>query len=321
MANPLGLFSVVGLAAILASGHVSAQNANPVSVTDDRGVTVTVPANPQRVASVSYVPVDIALALGTMPVATTYMMEGRDPDYLLGLTRDIKSLGQRAKPNLELLSEAQPDLVIATKRYTLSNAAQIEAIAPYVAYKMELLTDSYREVEEISKLLGKPERGAELNADFKRDVADFKEKAPTDAKPSFIIMFGGEAPYAFFDEHTTSTILIELGGENVVGPTNQEGRFGLDYGYESLLEKDPEVIILMEWLADRSHESNPIWQQLSAVKNGRVHYVGDQWAEANGPIARQIVLREGANLLYPDTFPAIDVKTEAAKLIPADLRK
>lgn len=320
MANPLRFLAPLGLLAALAAGSALAQDGAP-TVVDDRGVTVAVPANPQRVASVSYVPVDVALALGIKPVATTYMMEGRDPDYLLGLTKDIKSIGQRAKPNLELLSEAKPDVIIATRRYTLSNAAQIEAIAPYVAYKMELLTDSYREVAEIAKVLGKPERGEELNANFRKHIAEFKDKAPKDAKPRFAIMFGGEAPYAFFNEHTTATILAELGGENAVGPSTQEGRFGLDYSYESLLEKDPEVIVLMEWLADRSHEANPIWQQLSAVKNNRVYYVGDQWAEANGPIAREIVLREGAHLLYPDTFPAIDVKTEAAKIIPADLQK
>lgn len=62
-----------------------------------------------------------------------------------------------------------------------------------------------------------------------------------------------EAPYACYNEHTTATILLELGGENVVGPTSQTGRFGLDYSCESLLEKHPDVIILMEWLSDRSH--------------------------------------------------------------------
>ena len=77
----------------------------------------------------------------------------------------------------------------------------------------------------------------------------------------------------------------------------------------------------MEWVKDRAHENNPIWQQLAAVKNNRVYYAGDQWAEADGPIAREILLREGAHLLYPDTFPAIDIKAEAAKLIPASLQK
>ncbi|MBK0023968.1 ABC transporter substrate-binding protein [Ochrobactrum sp. S46] len=312
-------FALAGI--FFSFGSAAAQDVLGRSIVDDRGVTVNVPAEVKEIASVSYVPVDVALALGIKPTATTFMMEGRNPDYLLGLTKDMKSLGQRAKPNLELLSAAKPDLIIATKRYTASNAAQIENIAPYAAFNMERLGDSYREVSEISKLLGKPEAGEKLNADFTQHIAEFRAKAPKDSHPSFVIMFGGESPYAFFDEHTTATIMTQLGGKNAVGPADDPGRFGLDYSYESLLEKDPDVIILMEWVKDRSHENNPIWQQLSAVKNNRVYYAGDQWAEADGPIAREILLREGAHLLYPDTFPAIDIKAEAAKLIPASLQK
>jgi iron complex transport system substrate-binding protein len=57
------------------------------------------------------------------------------------------------------------------------------------------------------------------------------------------------------------------------------------------------------------------------VKNGNVHYVGDEWAESNGPIAREIVLKEAAHYLYPDAFPAVDVKAEATRLIQAELRQ
>jgi iron complex transport system substrate-binding protein len=101
----------------------------------------------------------------------------------------------------------------------------------------------------------------------------------------------------------------------------KDGRFGVELSLETMLENDPEVIFVYDSGPNRPHENNPIWQQLSAVKNGRVYYVGDQWVETNGPIAREIVLREAAHYLYPETFPAVDVRTEAAKLIPPELQK
>ncbi len=64
------------------------------------------------------------------PVATTYMVTDRHPDYLLGLTKDIQQIGQRAKPNLELLSEAKPDLIVAMKRYTVGNADALRRSRP-----------------------------------------------------------------------------------------------------------------------------------------------------------------------------------------------
>ncbi|MEI1251886.1 ABC transporter substrate-binding protein [Rhizobium aouanii] len=313
-------FSALGLSALLMAGATYADDDKKVSIVDDRGVTVEVPAQPKRIASISYFADDVALALGIKPVASTYMTAGREPAFLLGLTSEMKQIGQRAKPNLELLSEAKPDLIIAIRRYTVGNAAQLQNIAPYVAYNMELLEESYSETAALSKLLGKPERGEQLNADFRKHLAEFAAKAPKDIHPRFMIMWGGATPFAFHTENTSASIVAAIGGDNVPGPKTPGGEFGIDLSLETMLEKDPEVIFVYDSGPDRPHESNPIWSQLSAVKNNRVFYVGDQWVETNGPIARQIVLREAAHYLYPDTFPAVDVKAEAAKLIPAEVQ-
>ncbi|MRG57876.1 ABC transporter substrate-binding protein [Phyllobacterium sp. SYP-B3895] len=310
----------LGIVALLASGSAFAADPGKVSIVDDRGVTVEVPAQPKRIASISYFADDIALALGVKPVASTYMTAGREPDFLLGLTSQMKRIGQRAKPNLELLSEAKPDLIIAIRRYTVGNAAQLQGIAPYVAYNMELLDESYKEVAEISKLLGQPERGEQLNADFRKNLAEFAAKAPKGVHPRFMIMWGGATPFAFHTENTSASIVAAIGGDNIAGPKSPGGEFGIDLSLETMLEKDPEVIFVYDSGPDRPHESNPIWSQLSAVKNNRVFYVGDQWVETNGPIAREIVLREAAHYLYPDTFPAVDVRAEAAKIIPATVQ-
>lgn len=310
--------SIVAMAT-MASPYAFATDEKLV-IKDDRGVEVQFAATPKRVAAVSYLGVDLALALGIKPVATTYMKAGREPDFLLGMTKEFKAIGQRAKPNLELLTEAKPDVVIAMKRYTVGNAAQLEKIAPYVAYNIELLEQSYQEVADLSRLLGKPERGQQLNTDFKRNLADFAAKAPKDSHPRFQIMWGGDTPFAFHTENTAASIVAALGGDNIVGPVQKDGKFGTEISLETMLEKDPEVIFIYDSGTDRPHENNPIWNQLSAVKNGRVHYVGDQWVETNGPIAREIVLREAAHFLYPNVFPPVDVRAEAAKLIPAEIR-
>jgi iron complex transport system substrate-binding protein len=290
-------------------------------VTDDRGVQVELPAHPQRIASISYFADDVALALGIKPVASTYMVAGRPPEFLLGLTGDMVQIGQRAKPNLELLSEAKPDLIVAIRRYTVGNAPQLEKIAPYVAWNMELLDGSDKEIEALAKILGKPERGIELNKDFRAHLAEIAEKAPKDKRPRYAIMWGGEVPFAFHDENTSASIVNAIGGENIAGPMTPGGEFGIDLSLETMLEKDPEVLFIYDYGPDRPHENNPIWRELTAVKNNRVFYVGDQWVETNGPIAREVVLHEAAHYLYPDTFPKVDVKAEATKLIPTELQK
>lgn len=311
----------LGMAAALTVGVARADDAATRSLVDDRGVTVQVPAKPQRIAAISYLAADVALALGVMPVATTYMTAGREPDYLLGLTAGMKNIGQRAKPNLELLAEAKPDLIVAMRRYTQGNAAQFAKIAPYVAYNMELASESFKEVSELSALFGQPQRGEELNEAFRKRLDEYAARAPKGSHPRFQIMWAGNTPFTFHTENMAAWIVTTLGGENIAGPMVQGGRFGMEMSLEAMLEKDPEVIFVYDSGPERPHQSNPIWSRLSAVKNGRVHYVGDEWVEPNGPIARELVLREAAHYLYPDRFPAVDVKAEAATLIPAAVRK
>lgn len=321
MRHPRTLWAAGSVIAALAIGPASAQDKPILAVQDDRGATVRVPVAPKRIAGISYLAADVALALGVKPFATTYMTAGRAPDFLLGLTKDMVQLGQRAKPNLELLSNAKPDLVIAMRRYTAANAQHLDKIAPYVAYNMELLSDSEREIAELSRILGKPERGRELNAAFRQHLQDYANKAPKSVHPRFQIMWAGDTPFSLHDESTAASIVKSLGGVNIAGPMTQGGRFGTALSLETMLEKNPEVIFVYDSGPDRPHQNHPIWKELSAVKNRRVHYVGDHWVEANGPIAREIVLREAAHFLYPDRFPAVDVRAEASKLIPASLQK
>ncbi|THK34556.1 ABC transporter substrate-binding protein [Ensifer sp. MPMI2T] len=321
MATARKIATLFGFLAVLAAGTVHAEDAKTVTVKDDRGVEVKVPVQPKRIASISYFADDVALALGIKPVASTYMVADRAPDFLLGLTKDLAQIGQRAKPNLELLSEAKPDLIVAIRRYTVGNAPQLEKIAPYVAYNMELLDGSDKEIAELSKILGNPERGLQLNKEFRAHLADISAKAPKDVHPRFAIMWGGEVPFAFHDENTSASIVKAIGGENIAGAMKPGGEFGIDLSLETMLEKDPEVLFIYDYGPDRPHENNPIWSQLTAVKNNRVFYVGDHWVETNGPIAREIVLREAAHYLYPEVFPKADVRAEAAKIIPAELQK
>ena len=194
------------LAACLVAGMSPAHAGDATQkVTDDGGFEVEIPAHPKRIASISFFADDVALALalGIKPVASTYMVAGRPPEFRLGLTGDMVQVGQRAKPNLELLSEAKPDLIVAIRRYTVGNAPQLEKIAPYVAWNMELLDGSDKEIEALAKILGQPERGVALNRDFRAHLAEVAAKAPKDKHPRYAIMWGGEVPFAFHDEPTT----------------------------------------------------------------------------------------------------------------------
>jgi iron complex transport system substrate-binding protein len=191
-------------------------------------------------------------------------------------------------------------VVVAIRRYTEEIAAQYQNIAPYLAYNLELFSDSDRSITQLGTILGKPQCTQELDSQFKSDLADFAAKAPDGVYPRFQVMWAGDTPWTLYSENMTAAILTALGGENIAGRNSMPhvpDRFGLEMSLEMMLEKDPEFIFVYDYGPDRPHKNNPIWPMLSAVKNGRVHYVDGHWIEADGPIAQEMVLHEAAHYL------------------------
>ncbi|MBN3821732.1 ABC transporter substrate-binding protein, partial [Paraburkholderia sp. Se-20369] len=84
------------LASVLARPVRAAAQVAPYSVVDDRGVTLRFDTTPHRLATISYFGADTALALGMRPVASTFLVRGRRPAYLLDRMDRVIDLGQRA---------------------------------------------------------------------------------------------------------------------------------------------------------------------------------------------------------------------------------
>src|SRR5690606_19411763 len=102
-------------------------------VEDAFGNAVTVPAEPQRIITLSESDLDSALALGVTPVG---VVNGRGqatpPRYLESrMPAGVKVVGDIDNPNLETLLELQPDLIL-TGPVKPEQLAILNEIAPTV---------------------------------------------------------------------------------------------------------------------------------------------------------------------------------------------
>jgi iron complex transport system substrate-binding protein len=283
----------------------------PYSIMDDRGRTLTFTRPPQRLATISYFGADTGLALGIKPVASTYLVRGRAPDYLCGHIDGGLALGQRASANLELLTLSRCDLIVAMRRCTQARATRLERIAPYLALDLETFDDSDRSIAPIDAALGKPHDAIQLNQRFAQTLERYRTGAPRNARsPRFLFIWGtGTSPWAFDDENMTCSLLNALGGVNVSGPNPvpvQRENTAFQISLETMLLADPQVIFVYDDGPAEAFESNPVWQPVNAVYHARVLRVGDHWIESFGPIARDTVLAEAADALYPCAFAATD---------------
>lgn len=278
-------------------------------VVDDRGVAIQPLSHSARVATVSAFGADVLLAFGMRPVGMTSFGPFNRPDFLGHALTGVPLIGSRGQLNLEVLSEISPDLILAIRRYTEKNAAQLEQIAPYMALDLVTLADSLRGVQLTGEVLGFSQLAATLNHTFEVALQEAKNKAPGGVSAALLVT-SAETPFAYYDHFITAQLFNYLNVSNIAGASPTPDR-RLPMGYrmplEKLLEKDPDVIFLIASQKQRAFTLNPIWPYLSAVKNGRVYEVGQHWKEAAGPHARTLILAEMAHRIYPDLFPEPDL--------------
>jgi len=307
------------LASVLARPVRAAAPVRPHSVVDDRGVTLRFEAAPGRLATISYFGADTALALGVQPIASTFLVRGRRPAYLLDRMDRVIDLGQRASPNLELLASAHADLIIAIRRYTEANAARLQQIAPYLALDLEVGDDSDRSIALVGAALGRAEAAAALNRRFAGMLAGFRARAGSRRAPRYLFVWGaGVAPWAFYDENMTCSLLNALGGVNIAGRNplpSQRDNTAFQMSLETLLLAKPDTIFVYDDSGRRGFETNPVWRHLASTRRVRIVRVGDHWIESFGPIARHAVLAEAAAFLHPDVFATPDLREIASRYV------
>lgn len=281
--------------------------AEDLSIMDDRGEIVSVTEVANKVAAISLFGADVAIALGELPVATTYMTKDTIPAFLAPELNDVPKLGSRNSPNMEVLAQQKPDLIVALRRYTEGYAEELDAIAPYMAVHTESFADSLAATASVSYLMGRKEDGIKLNEQFLDDIAELNQKIGDDAHgKTFLFLWGsGTAPWAYYDDYATVAILNSLGLENPIGSNpmpHDRNNFAYEMSLEQMISIDPDYLIIFDRGPDQPFLANPIWSELKAVKNDNAYFVGDHWMASHGPIARQLVMREAAAIFYPDIF-------------------
>ncbi|EFO32696.1 periplasmic binding protein [Roseibium sp. TrichSKD4] len=299
---------VLGLSVLL-TAPVAVQ-AEPLTIMDESGAVVTVPKQADRIAAVSLFGADLAVALDEEVVATTYLTKDTVPAFLEAELKDVPKLGSRSAANLEVLAQQKPDLIIALRRYTEGWSDEFNAIAPYLAVHTESFNESLSAVALASYMMGRQEDGLSLNDQFLYDIDAIAEKVPQEKdKKTFLFLWGsGTSPWAYYDDYATVSIMNALGVRNPLGsnPTpHDRNNFAFEMNLEKMIEIDPDFIVVYDRGPEQPFLTNPIWEELKAVKNNKVFFVKDHWMASHGPIARQVVLREAAHMFYPEIFEEV----------------
>ena len=227
------------------------------------------------------------------------------------LAAGFEGVGDYQSLNVERIAELNPDILIAITGGPEDDYNKITelGIPVYRIVDVRGMEGVYEEISNISKIIGKEKEGLELISDLENEVEDIKSKLKgleDDRRPDVFYEIWNE-PLMSAGEDTFMNDLIEIaGGKNIL---SGDGLMGwVEYSLETLIEKDPDVIIApVSLAADPSVIlEDPRFAAISAVMNGDVYIIPDN------PISRpsqNIIkgLQMLAKAIHPEIFGEFEI--------------
>ncbi|WP_399881371.1 ABC transporter substrate-binding protein [Streptomyces sp. BBFR51] len=283
------------------SDSAGGQESSTRQVTDATGREVDVPADPEKVVTLSEPTLDAALALGVRPVGTT---AGRGQKgvstYLADKAGKAEVVATVAEADLEKLAALQPDLILLDETTAVKKeVSKLESIAPTVV-TAKLNEDWKKAFTATADALNQKAEAEKLLSGFDADVAAAKGKLGENAGAVVsVVRWQNKAPSAVGRGvgHVGATITA-LGLDR---PKDQQGT-GTGHSEPVSLEKLSTIDgdwLLFGTLGDRADgekayaeaKNVPNFGKLKAEREGHVVVVqGSAWNSAGGPLAARVVL-------------------------------
>ena len=227
------------------------------------------------------------------------------------LAAGFEGVGDYQSLNVEKITELDPDILIAITggpEDDYNKVAEL-GIPVYRVVDVRGIEGVYEEISNISKIIGREKEGLELISGLKSEVEDIKSKVEglsDDRRPNVFYEIWNE-PLMSAGEDTFINDLIEIaGGKNIL---SEDGLMGwVEYSIETLIEKDPDVIIApVSLAADPSVIlEDQRFASIKAVVNGDVYIIPDN------PISRpsqNIIkgLQMLAKAIHPEIFGEFEI--------------
>jgi iron complex transport system substrate-binding protein len=234
--------------------------AHAVQIVDDRGVTVTLPAVPQRIVSI-------------LPSLTETVCELGHCSRLVGVDRysnfpasvqKLPQVGGGLDANVEAIVALRPDVVLMAKSSRVGE--RLEALGVKV---VALEPKSHADVQRVMLKIGQLLEVADAQRIWRAidaGVSAAAQSIPPSARGTRVYFEVNQGPYAASESSFMGETLTRLGAKNIVpaalGPFPK-------LNPEFIVRANPDIIMI----GDRNAaglQSRPGWQSMRALREQRV---------------------------------------------------
>lgn len=177
----------------------------------------------------------------------------------------------------------------------------MKAIAPTI--ESETLRGAWKDNFKLyAEALGKTAEGDKLIADFDAQVEDFKVKAGDRLKETVsVVRFMAGKTRVYHTDTFSGIIFGQIGITRNEMTVNAQDKFVDEITKERLPETEADRLFYFTYETgdnkasetEQEWTNDPLWQSLSAVKNGKVYKVDDAvWNTAGGILAANVMLEQ-----------------------------
>jgi iron complex transport system substrate-binding protein len=270
--------------------------AGSVSVTDDRGVRVSLPAAPQRIVSLLPSLTETVCELGACAQLVGVDRYANHPASVKALPR----MGGLDDVNVEAVVAQKPDVVLLALSSRVID--RLESLGlKVVALEPRTHGDVRRVAGKVAQLLGRAEAGERLWQKLEAQVGAAAQSVPLHARGLSVYYEVDSAPYAAGEVSFIGHLLQRLGLVNIVparlGPFPK-------LNPEYVVRADPQLIMVSGRNA-ASLPTRPGWAGIRAVKSQRVC--------AFTPEQTDVLSRPGPRLGEAAQILAACVRSKASK--------
>ncbi|WP_027398864.1 ABC transporter substrate-binding protein [Anaerovorax odorimutans] len=271
------------------------------SYTDALEREVMIPNNPKRVLALNSSMIESLFNLGVTPIGVV-------DEYSIprANAENLPSISMENSPNIEIINELKPDLIIAHVRNHAQMLDSLEATGAVVVYVDPSAAEDQLvgSVNELGEILNCQDKAEEYEKSIMNKSKKLKEEVKkTGIKTALFIQGGNQSITAARSFCFWGRLLTYLGLENIVSDdikTSSKAGF-ITFDIETITQKDPDVIFVLQpgfrkgegkGNGNKSnsangesnnavnkissedlklmYENDPMWKELSAVKNGRL---------------------------------------------------
>lgn len=280
------LICIIILAAVsgyfmLSGEKGNGSHAEKIKVTDTTNTEVTMPLHPKRVVVLNPSNLEIYAAVGGKPIGKP--TSSSYPKDLLPVIKDIPEIGKVHAVNAETILGLKPDLVIGINvpfhvmlRDTLADAG-----VPLYINNLDSFKDVLKTVDFYGKLADTEEKAKLTKEKIQNDYAELVKGVKENSRGKNLIIFGTADSFSMATKNSFGgDLLRRLGGENIADSVkNPTDSAYIPMSMEYISKANPERIMLItmgnpgkiEANLKKQFTENPVWKDISAVKNGKIY--------------------------------------------------